>query len=53
MTYRGYEIKKDDTTGNGKTYYEAHDARGMWGFAADLDTLKIMIDRKIAKEEKK
>ena len=53
MTYRGYEIKKDQTTGNGKAYYEAWDARGLWGFAMDLETLEIMIDRKIEKEEKR
>lgn len=52
MKYRGYEIKRDDTMGNGKTYYEAHDEHGMWGFAMDLDTLEIMIDRKIEEEEK-
>lgn len=53
MTYRGYEIKKDDTMGNGKKYYEVWKAETMWGFTATLQDAEIMIDRKIAKEEKR
>lgn len=53
MMYRGFEIKKYETMGNGKIYFEAWDARGLWAWAADLDALKIMIDRRCAKEETK
>lgn len=51
-TYRGYEIRVDDTMGNGKTYYEAWKDGQMWGFAMNYDVVTIMIDRMIEEENK-
>lgn len=50
--YRGYEIRIDDTMGNGKNYYEMWKDGICWGFAARYVDLTIMIDRIIERESK-
>ena len=44
MLYRGYEIKRYETLGDGRLYYEAWKDGVLWVFADDGDVLKNAID---------
>ena len=48
--YRGYSLRKYETIGNGKLYYEVWKDGVMWGFALRKDDAELMIDGMIKKE---
>ena len=45
--YRGYGLRRYETMGNGKTYFEVWKDGVMWGFALRREDAEIMIDRMI------
>lgn len=44
MSYRGYEIKRYETVGDGRLFYEAWKDGILWAFAIKLDGLKELVD---------